>query len=275
MIAFRAGGISFLRLVAPIIACGFIVSVLTIVFNESIVPRSFHSSEKLFRSIKHTDKPTIRQNVNFTEYDQGGLPLRIINVQEIDKGFLKQVTVAEYDEGELVRVIRAKSGQFLASGGWEFYDGIMHFFPKNRKRDVTVASFKKEFINIPITAVDLDNREKRIEELNAFQLKARIDHKKVTGQNYQDDLVKFHMKFSVPFACLIFSILGSVVGIRPHRSSSALGLGISIVIILIYYILIGISVGVAHIIPAIIAAWLPNLVVGSIGIILLNRIARQ
>ena len=57
------------------------------------------------------------------------------------------------------------------------------------------------------------------------------------------DTVNYHMKFSIPFASLIFSVLGACVGLRPHRSSSSIGLGISLVIIVGYYVLI--SIGLA------------------------------
>ena len=121
----------------------------------------------------------------------------------------------------------------------------------------------------------LKNREKRIEEMNAFELHERIQMKRQTGQDSTDDAVKFHMKFAVPFASLIFSILGACIGVRPHRSSSAIGLGISLIIILLYYVLIGFGIGGAHFLTPILAAWLPNILVGAAGFYLLQKMVNR
>ena len=52
ILAFRACGISFFRLIIPIICMGFIISLITIIFNESIVPKAANSYQNLFTSYK-------------------------------------------------------------------------------------------------------------------------------------------------------------------------------------------------------------------------------
>lgn len=119
ILAFRAGGIGFGRLVAPVFFAGFAISVMTIWFNESIVPRASHSGELLYRSYMAQQKPTIKKNVNFTEY-KDGVPYRIINVGEMDEGLLRHISVAEYENGEIARLIRAGSGRWIPSGDGNF-----------------------------------------------------------------------------------------------------------------------------------------------------------
>ena len=142
ILAFRASGISIGRLIIPVVIMGFLISLMTVWFNESVVPQASISAENLFRSYYDSETPTIKQNIHLTEYDQN-LPSRIINVAEVDEGMMKKITVAEYETGTLARLISAKSGRWLASGGWEFYDGLMHNFSKKDPRIVTVIQFKK------------------------------------------------------------------------------------------------------------------------------------
>ena len=85
ILAFRAGGINFTRIVTPVIVVGFFISLLTILMNEAIVPQTNNSVENLFRSYRNQTKPTIKQNINFTELKNGQLA-RIINVQNITEG---------------------------------------------------------------------------------------------------------------------------------------------------------------------------------------------
>ncbi|MGE4170417.1 MAG: LptF/LptG family permease [Candidatus Margulisiibacteriota bacterium] len=277
IMAFRAGGVSFARLVVPVVAVGLVVSLMTIWFNESIVPRATYSAEKLFRSFSEKDQPKLKKNINFTEYDGQGMPLRIINVLEIENGDLRHITVAEYDHGSLSRLIRAEHGAWVDSGGWAFQEGTMYVFPVENPEKAIFMVFDKEVIDIKINPLDLTSRPKSVEEMTSKELKKSIEFQRQTGRDPINDILRFHMKFSVPFASLIFAILGAAVGVRPHRSSSALGLGISLVIILVYYVLIsvGMGLGLSHAIPAWVAAWMPNLVVGGAALILLRKVSSQ
>jgi lipopolysaccharide export system permease protein len=277
ILAFRAGGVSVLRLVIPILIFGFLVSLTTIWFNEHVVPKSSTSAENLYRSYRDNDTPTIKQNINFTEYDKDDLPQRIINVARIDEGVMKSVTVAEYEKGQLVRLIRSNTGKWLSSGGWEFYNGIMHNFHLSDLRRVTVIQFKKEFINIKINPLDLDNRKRKTEEMTRQELRKEIQVRQDTGRDPIKYIMDYHMKVSLAFASLIYAILGASIGLRPHRSSSTMGLGISLLIIFFYILLfsIGMGLGLSHSIPPIIAAWFPNIVAGGAGLILLSRVVRS
>lgn len=276
IIAFRAGGISFRRLVIPVIIVGFFISSITIFFSESIVPISANSAENLFRSYRHKTDPTIKENINLTEY-KNKLPKRIINVKEVVKGQMQDVTVAEFDDGILSRIIRSKEGKWIPSGGWEFYEGTMYQLPLTESKKIYVLEFEKEYIDIQINPFDFTNRKKKAEEMSALELKQQIEINALTGQPVTKDIMNFHLKFAVPFASLIFSILGASVGLKPHRSSSALGLGVSLVIILIYYVLlsVGMGLGLSGILPPVIAAWLPNIIVGSIGLYQLKLLSGQ
>ena len=274
ILALRAGGIGFYRLVLPVVAMGLAVSLLTIWFNESVVPRSSHSFQKMMRNYSEKKDPTIKQKINFTEYDGQGSPIRIINVKEVIQGIMKTVSIAEYDKGILVRVISAQSGRWVPSGGWEFYQGVMHNFSSQNPEQVTVVYFKKEYIDIPINPQEtLD--PKNPDEMNSLELKKAIETQNRMGEDAIQNIMKYNMKFAVPFASLIFSILGAAVGVRPHRSSSALGLGISLIIIVLYYILLsaGMGLGIAHVVPPLLAAWLPNLLVGTAALLLLRKVA--
>ena len=275
IMALRAGGVGFMRLMVPVVCVGLGVSLMTIWFNESIVPRSTHSAEVLSHIFTHKNEPKIKENINFTEYDKDHLPSRIINVQEVNGTRLNHITIAEYDAGQLARVVTSDSGKWMKSGGWEFYNGVMHTFIPGQPRRVMVIEFKREVIDIQINPMDLSKRPKTVEEMNSRELLKRIETQKKSGQDAVQDTIKFHMKFSVPFASLIFAILGASVVLRPHRSSSALGLGISLIVILVYYVFlsVGMGLGMAHILPPIVATWMPNILVGLVALYFLKRIA--
>lgn len=277
IIAFRASGISLYRIAGPIALGGLCISLLTIGFNEQIVPRANHSAEKILYSITQGNQPKIRKNINFTEYDENHLPVRIINVLEVKGSVLTHIFVAEYEKGQLARLIHADSGKWLPSGGWEFYNGEMHNFSALESGKIQYIEFKKEYIDIQLNPLDLTKREKTMEEMNAKELKKKILMKVRTGDDATNDWVNYHMRFSIPFASLIFSVLGVSIGVKPQRSSSTIGFGISLIIIVVYYVLISISMylGLSHFLTPPISAWLPNFAIGSVGLFMLGRMTYQ
>ena len=113
--------------------------------------------------------------------------------------------------------------------------------------------------------------------MNAKELKVFIAQEKTLGKNITKLMIQYYLKFALPFACLIFTMIGAAVSFQPHRRSSAMGMGLSIVIILAYYIIysLGFALGINSVISPIIAAWMPNILVGLVSIYLLNRLANQ
>ena len=91
--------------------------------------------------------------------------------------------------------------------------------------------------------------------MNAQELSAFIQKEKRLGKNINELIVQYYLKFSLPFSCLIFTMIGAAVSFQSHRRSSAMGMGLSIIIILVYYIIysFGLAMGINNILPPIIA----------------------
>ena len=276
ILALRANGISISRLLVPVIVIGLAISFLNLWFSEAVVPRSATTAQNLFLTYRDNDSPKIQTNLNITEY-KDRLPYRIINIAEKEGSQLRNITIAEYDQGALARLIRADKGHWQSAGSWQFLDGIMHYFQADDPRRITVIEFEKEFINIDLKPVDFDNRNKNVEEMTRRELKDKIAFQERTGKNPLKLIMDYHMKLSIAFSSLIYCILGASMGLRPHRSSSALGIGLSLLIIFVYIILmsVGMGLGLSGVFPPLIAAWFPNIVIGGFSLVLVSKLASQ
>ncbi|RAP29037.1 hypothetical protein DID78_04080 [Candidatus Marinamargulisbacteria bacterium SCGC AG-343-D04] len=276
ILALRAHGVSISRLLIPVVIIGICISLVNLWFNEEVVPKSSTTARNLFLSFRDSDTPSIQTNINVTEY-KDKLPYRIINVQEKEGVNLKNITVAEYETGSLIRLIRSKTGKWITEGGWEFYNGIMHIFPQNNPKHISIIEFEKELINIELRPADLINRNKNIEEMNRKEVIDKINFIKKTGQDPIKLIMDYHMKVSIAFSSLIYCILGACMGLKPHRSSSSVGIGLSLLIIFGYIILmsIGMGFGLSRILPPILAAWFPNIIIGLFSITLIRKLATQ
>jgi lipopolysaccharide export system permease protein len=276
LVALRAAGVSLLRILIPIISIGLVISLITIIFNEVVVPKANYHSELLLNKLKNANV-SIKENVNLTQYDNNGYPFRIINVREVEDETLKDITIAEYTQGQLSRIIRAKFGRWAPPVGWVFNDGVMHVLLGSESQELMVINFEKEVINLAINLLDFTNQEKSHDEMNAKELSGYIKKEQLLGKNTNELNIQYYLKFAIPFACLIFTMIGSAVSFQPHQRSSAMGMGLSIIIILGYYILysLGLALGINDILSPLVAAWMPNILVGSVSLYLLNRLANQ
>ena len=86
--------------------------------------------------------------------------------------------------------------------------------------------------------------------------------------------VRIQEKFTLPMACLVFSLIGSTLGIKPNiRTSQSQGFGLSIILILIYYVLSFTfsSLGVSGALSPVISAWSPIFISLLGGVYILIR----
>ncbi len=89
--------------------------------------------------------------------------------------------------------------------------------------------------------------------------------------------VEIQKKYSIPFACIIFVLVGAPLAIRMGRSGMNMAIGLSILFFLIYYVcLIGgeklADRGRAN---PFLAMWSPNLIFGALSIVFLRKAARE
>jgi len=89
--------------------------------------------------------------------------------------------------------------------------------------------------------------------------------------------VEFHKKFSIPFACIALGILAVPLGVQSSSTRKSAGLGIGLIAFLMYYLLLsaGLVFSEAGNISPVIGMWMPNFIMGSLGIYLLIKIAND
>lgn len=82
--------------------------------------------------------------------------------------------------------------------------------------------------------------------------------------------VEYHKKFSIPFSCVVFVLLGAPLGIRSRRGGVGIGAGIGILFFLVYYLFLvgGEQLGDRGMVSPFWAMWSPNVLFGGIGLFL-------
>lgn len=265
--AMRATGISLPRIIAPALVFGLMISFLTLFFNESLVPKSNLYVEYLIAKAKNEFKPIIRTSVNIPQYENGELK-RTVNAKKMYKNMMEEITVTEYDNNYLKRVIFAQKADFISGKGWIFFQGIMYLFDQETDT-LSRITFEAEEINLKInpTEIEVIMENSQAGQKNFKQLSNQISIKEKTGEDTAKLRIELFAKLSLPFACFIFTLLGAPLGLNPQRRSNSVGIGLSLLVVIGYYLLMAIGewLGYIHILTPILAAWLPNLLIGFIG----------
>jgi lipopolysaccharide export system permease protein len=89
--------------------------------------------------------------------------------------------------------------------------------------------------------------------------------------------VEIHKKFSIPFACIVFVLIGSPIALRLGRSGMNMAIGLSILVFLVYYICLigGEKLADRQVVGPVIAMWVPNIIFGGIGLLLIRKASQE
>ncbi|MGB9629690.1 MAG: LPS export ABC transporter permease LptF [Thermodesulfobacteriota bacterium] len=114
-------------------------------------------------------------------------------------------------------------------------------------------------------------------EMSIEDIKEKMEGLKKKGGNTAPLEVEIHKRYAIPFACMVFGLIGVPLGIQPRRSAKSYGLIFSILILMTYYICsIAFEIFAAQkVLPPLAAAWAPNLIFGSLGVYLLIKTANE
>ena len=113
-------------------------------------------------------------------------------------------------------------------------------------------------------------------EMSLQELALRAEELKLNGQSPHNPIMEMHKKFSVPAACFVFALLGVALGASHRKDGKLAAFVLGIGVIFTYYVIMftAESLTKGFWLPAWIAMWVPDIVLGAAGLLLLRRRAR-
>jgi lipopolysaccharide export system permease protein len=275
--AMRASGISFWRILMPILLIGFIVSILTFLVNDRIIPVSSRISNTIRReelekeSKKYAQQGRIIENV--AVYGVGN---KIIFARSYDtvKKELGDIIIHQHDEAESLISKTTAQKAVWTNDGWRFYKVIMYNIDNSGKILGEPKFINEMIIPIKEKPADFAAREWCSDYMSFAELERYINNFKGAGLKIVRSLtVDLHYKLAFPFITLIIMLIGAPFALVTTRGGVLLGLGMSILIGLLYYATIAMSLafGKGGILHPIAATWLGNISFAILGVWLINK----
>ena len=272
IVAMKSGGISYYRIVAPVVAVGFIISMFSVIWAEKVVPPSKHEAKRILEvEIKGDAKPKTQEHVVIKTLRGNVQRITYARTFNEKTGIMQNVTIEEFNQKKLSRVQTAQTAKW-ENGKWILQNG--NIFTIDEEDGVTSkATFETQVIPLNINPREISWEQKDADEMTLGELRGYIQVLERQKQPTSYYWTEIFMRFAIPLASFVFALLGAPLGTQRQRSGSSIGLGISVIVIFVYYGIMAFSTGLGKggVIPPILAAMASNIVCFITGVFLLKK----
>ena len=261
----RACGISLLRIARPVFVFGLVAMLSGFFINELIVPIANAQAKKLtLWALQQKNVPNGTENFTLKELKDGNLK-RLFYISKCEDNKLYGITVLDLSKHNSTMFLQSKEGR-AKKDFWEFENGVIYSINNNGKVLNSTIFGNLDYYNNPdLMSFVNEDYEK---EMTTFKLVKYIyDHRNSSPRSLALFWMELYNKLALPMMSLIFVLIGVPLAITPPRVRFNRGFLFSIGVIFSYYILkaIALSFGETCMLPAFLATWTPNLVIGSVG----------
>jgi len=280
IVAFKASGMSLYQLFIPvsIFSIGaYLLTTFLVLYGLPWGNQGFKMT--LYKIAQTTANLEIKERVFNDAFD--GL---VVYVEKVPIEGKKMEGILIYDERE-----KGKTNTIFANEGFlssnpvsqevilRLFSGDIHRFdPQSnvyQKVKFDTYDLRLEFGR----AISSLGKRLRDHEMSIDEIKEKIRIKKRMREDTTSQEVELQKRSAIPFACIVFGLLGVPLGIQPRRSGRSYGFVFSILILLTYYISLTASeiLALRHTLPIFLAGWAPNFLFGGLGIYLLIKAANE
>ncbi len=277
--AMKATGISLYRLLVPIVSIGVILAVFLFLFDQFYLPQANRRQEALRNIIKGRPPQTVLHPEQKWIFGQPrpGEPGRIFYYPFFDsvRDEFANISVFEFDPSTFSltrRIFAARAIWDTAQNTWRFENGWVRDF--DGARPIQYREFRNTtFSEIHEEPAYFTKEALQSQEMNFGQLERYIDDLRQSGFDTMRLRVALWHKLAYPLTAIEMAVLAIPFALSMGRRGSLTGIAVAIGVALAYQVideLFG-AMGNVNYLPAMLAAWSPDVLFGLMGGYLLLR----
>ena len=274
-VALQACGVSLTRLLRPVAFCSLAACLATGYVMIWAMPAGNKHYQALLAEIVAARIATeIKPRVFFEDFPNLTFYSRDV---ASDGGGWRDVFVADRRNAERPQFLVAARGRLIIDEkartvDLTLWDGSSHRADPQDPAKYEVQRFTTQ--TVKLDAKDVFPKTDVLHgapEMTIAELRAEIAKKERENQSPHNEVMYLHQKFAFPVACLVFGLLALSLGVSNSKDSKHASFVIGLAVVFVFYALmmIGSSMTKAHVFPASLARWLPNIVLGLAGVGLL------
>lgn len=280
--AMKSHGIGFHQILLPLLVVASLIGVFDYFFMDYALPRGNVAYASLKRDINRQNPAfVLEEGVIMKELErEGKLWMYESTTPNTDR--LQDVKVWDSIWSGQPRFIHATAGNIEIENGqaWlKLYDGLTYEPIPTAPNGFRLTSFAEHRIALDLSeTVERTKHEfKSPRTMSMGNLKAHVKtlESRVSQTNSSDLIidksrkarVEYQKRFSIPFACFVFGLIGVPLGLIVKRSGKMVGAGIGLTLILVYYLILqfGQEAGENGTLSPVLSIWLPNITIGAVG----------
>jgi LPS export ABC transporter permease LptG len=262
----KACGISLYRVALPIVVLSLLFSAALFALDQEILARANRRATALDDQIRGRPPKTFNPlNRRWMIGHDGS----IYHYGYFDPrhDVLTSLTVFRLAPGawSLASQTHAATAEF--HGGWTAVNGWTQEFAAGVSKPRTFAREP-----LPLESPDYFKTEDTDADLmTAAQLRRSVRELAATGANVVSQEVDLQRKLAFPFVTFVMTLLAVPFGVTTGRRGTLYGIGLGIVLALSYWFVMSVfvAIGKAGLLPPVLAAWTPNIIVSASAIYLL------
>lgn len=278
ILAFEAAGVSLRRLTVPLILFAVAVSVTDFALYNWGVPSSELKYQQVLQGVIYrSGVPTIRSNTFFSgpngevyfvrQYDESNRTLRDVVIYDVQGRLIPQA------EANLL-MVTAEQGVWNASS-WILEEGHAYGYDEDGAL-LYSGTFAELEVPLDLEPSGIYASSRPATAMSMGELGAQIELQRERGMNSSSLEMEYHRKVAVPLASIVFVLLGASLSLIYGWKSRGTGIAISFIVVGAYqgfYVWMG-SLGGGSVVAPWVAAWLPNILFGSVALLIFLRLDR-
>jgi LPS export ABC transporter permease LptG len=278
IVALESLGIPLRRVLLPLVLAASVIAAADFAVYNWLVPASESAYQDALRTvIFRQGVPRITSNAFFK-----GPNDQFLYIRRYEESTGKIYDVHIYDTtGQLfpqqqaqaqLTMLTADEGMW-SDGSWNLGDA--HVYGFDREGNLTFSAVVDSLV-IPVDqgVSQLLSRSRTTSEMGIGELWERVGQARANGQRVDEYLVEIHLKMALPLAAVIFVLLSGSLSLAFLPRGRAVGVVLGLLLVAVYQ---GVlwwtqTLGRRGAMNPALAAWLPDLLFGAVGVLLFLRV---
>jgi len=278
IIALKSCGTSLLRLISPAAIFSLAIAILMFYLNMTIVPPANYRAAMIIENEFKVERSKLQKyqhkNIIYQDFalDHQLRSLKYLVIADrFDGQKLHQITLLEYQQRRLHKITIASSAVWhQQSKSWIFTNGSQQIIDDQRNYQ-QINHFKYLSLALDRNLLSYvqnyrDNREMNLRELYQWSDVLQDSNDLLKIRQLQ---INIQERYALPFSCIVFTLLGGILGCNYNHKINRISLAIVIIIGYQGIQFLATSLCVTGLMPIKLGIWLPNLMaLGLSGIFL-------
>ncbi len=267
--AMRASGLTLLWLARPLIVGGLLLSLLSFILGEYVVPAAERKQKQLYNlDIRQKDK---KGGYNQTEFwwrsGRNFYAVDLFSSSSNSLNGLSQFVIG--DTWSVLKRTDAETASWISDDfGWTMRDVDQYHFDT---QPVSVEHFQELPLVIGETPEDFYRFKNEPSTMSFGEIRDFIRKQRDNGVSTSQFLPDMYAKLASPFVVFIVGMIVLPFTLLPARSGSMAQSSMAALFVAFAYYAVdsfSVSMGRAELLPAPLAAWMANIVMGSVAVLL-------